>query len=173
LGGIRGGEGRYLHIHPARMTLRKALKMGCETNCPVEVLLVEDNLGDAKLTIEFLGVAGLPFRISVVRDGNEALLYLKKADGYEHAAMPKLILLDLRLPKRSGHEVLEAVRADPKLACIPVIILTSSDSSIDRERSLQLGANAFYTKPRNIGEWNRLTRCIAAFWSEHGLDRAC
>jgi len=155
------------------MTLGKALKMGCETNCPVDVLLVEDNLGDAKLVIEFLGEAGLPFRIRVVRDGNEALLYLRRVGGYEQAAMPELILLDLRLPKRSGHEVLEEVKADPELACIPVIVLTSSDSGIDKDKSLRLGANAFYTKPRNIGEWNQLTQCIAEFWSEHGLDRAC
>ncbi len=112
----------------------------------VNVLLVEDDPGDVLMTREAFDEY-LHNRLDVVTDGAAALAYLRNEEPYGESPRPDLILLDLNLPRRDGREVLEEVKADPKLAHIPVIVLTTSQAEEDVLRSYQLHANAYVTKP--------------------------
>jgi CheY-like chemotaxis protein len=131
---------------------------------PIEILLVEDNPGDARLTREALKEAKIANTLAVVSDGVEALDYLHREGKYEHVHHPDLILLDLNLPRKDGREVLAEIKEDPNLRRIPVVILTTSQAEEDIFRSYDLHANCFVTKPVNLDEFLKAVRAIEDFW---------
>jgi two-component system, chemotaxis family, response regulator Rcp1 len=131
---------------------------------PVEILLVEDNPGDVRLTIEALKEGRVSNRVTVVGDGEEALACLRKQGKYAHAARPDLVLLDLNLPRKGGQEVLAEVKADPDLRRIPVVVLTTSQAEQDILRSYDLNANCYITKPVELGQFLAVVRSIEDFW---------
>ena len=129
------------------------------------VLLVEDNPGDADLTREAFREAGMgDVKISVAWDGVEALSFLRRGAGFEHAARPGLIFLDLNLPKLSGRHVLEEIKRDPKLCQIPVIVLSSSDAPSDVGESYDRHANCYLRKPLDFAEFIELLKLLKKFW---------
>ncbi|MCX6979699.1 MAG: response regulator [Verrucomicrobia bacterium] len=130
----------------------------------VEILLVDDNIGDVVLTKEALKGAEFPNRVSVVRDGCEALEFLRRTGKFANASRPDLILLDINMPRKNGCEVLEEVRSDEDLRLIPIVILTSSEAEDDIRRSYELGANCFVTKPADLDEMVRVVQAINHFW---------
>ena len=114
---------------------------------PIEILLVEDNPGDARLAVEALKESKVRNNLYHVRDGVEAMNFLRRQGEYADETVPDLVLLDLNLPRRDGREVLQEIKADPDLRHIPVIVLTTSQAEEDVLRSYQLHANAYVTKP--------------------------
>ena len=128
------------------------------------VLLVEDNEADVRLTREALREAGDTVRLSSVADGEQALAYLRRNDGYADAPRPDLMLLDLNLPRKNGLEVLEEMRADPDLVALPVIMLTSSRAASDVAACYARGANAYVVKPLELDEFMDLIGAIRSFW---------
>jgi two-component system, chemotaxis family, response regulator Rcp1 len=131
---------------------------------PVEILLVEDNPGDIRLTMEAMREGKLVPNVSVVRDGMEALEFLHGEGRYVSAARPDLILLDLNLPKKDGREVLEEIKGDPELRQIPVVILTTSEAEQDVLKTYDLHANCYVTKPVDLEQFLRVVRLIEDFW---------
>ncbi len=131
---------------------------------PVEILLVEDNLGDVRLTKETLKESKLLNRMSVVTDGVEALSFLHREGPYAEAPRPDLILLDLNLPKKDGREVLAEIKADEHLRRIPVVVLTTSGAEQDILKAYDLHANCYITKPVNLDQFSAVVRAIEAFW---------
>jgi CheY-like chemotaxis protein len=130
----------------------------------VDILLVEDNAGDIKLTRKAFENAALRNDIDVVTDGVEALRYLRREAEYADAPRPDLVLLDLNLPKKNGDEVLEAVKSDDDLSRIPVVILTSSEAESDIVRTYDLHANAYLTKPVTFDGFTDVVDQIEGFW---------
>ena len=128
------------------------------------VLQVEDNEADVRLTREALREAGQEVRLSVVADGEQALAYLRNEPGFEDVPRPHLVLLDLNLPRKDGVEVLQEMRGDPKLAPIPVIVLTSSSEARDVDACYAAGANAFVVKSVELDEFIDRIGVIRAFW---------
>jgi CheY-like chemotaxis protein len=128
------------------------------------VLLVEDNEADVRLTREALREGGETVRLSSVADGEQALAYLRRQQGYTDAPRPDLVLLDLNLPRKNGLEVLEEMRADPHLAALPVIMLTSSSAGSDIVACYSRGANAYVVKPLELDDFMRLIGAIRSFW---------
>ncbi len=126
----------------------------------VEVLLVEDNPGDAELVREALAEGDVPHSVNVVGDGEEALAYLRGEGRYAGALLPDLLLLDLKLPKKSGLEVLADVKADESLRRIPVIVLSSSDAPEDVSRAYDLRASCYVTKPADLDEFERVMQTL-------------
>jgi chemotaxis family two-component system response regulator Rcp1 len=131
---------------------------------PIEILLVEDNPGDVRLTIEALREGKLANNLRVARDGAEALQYLRREGPFAGAVRPDLILLDLNLPKRDGREVLGEIKQDPDLRRIPVVILTTSQAEQDIVQSYDLYANCYITKPVDLDNFVRVVRSIDSFW---------
>jgi CheY-like chemotaxis protein len=131
---------------------------------PIEILLVEDNPGDARLTREALAMSKIRNNLHLARDGEEALAFLRHEGRFAGAPEPDLILLDLNLPRRSGREVLEDVKKDEALKHIPVVVLTSSQAEEDIMRSYRLHANCFITKPVDLEQLNRVVQGIEQFW---------
>ena len=131
---------------------------------PVEILLVEDNPADVRLTLEALKDARVPNRLHVARDGVEALRMLKDDTGT--VPRPDLILLDLNLPRKDGREVLQEIKQDEALRHIPVVILSTSQAEQDILQSYRLRANAFITKPVEIDHFFQVMRSIEHFWLE-------
>ena len=131
---------------------------------PVEILLVEDNPGDVKLTIEALRDGKVHNHLSVAQDGVEALAFLHREGKYATAPSPDLILLDLNLPKVDGREVLAEVKADDSLKHIPVVILTTSQADQDILRSYDLHANCYVTKPVDLDQFIAVVQSIETFW---------
>ncbi len=129
-----------------------------------EILLVEDNPGDARLTVEALRDAKVLNRLTVVRDGEEAMAYLHRQGRHSNAVRPDLVLLDLNLPKKDGREVLAEMKADEGLRRIPVVILTTSSAEQDILRSYDLHANSYITKPVALDEFMQVVRTIEDFW---------
>jgi len=127
------------------------------------ILLVEDNPGDARLMREALQEAGLPHKLTVVQDGPSALAWLRGEAG-EDIARPHLILLDLNLPRLSGHELLRELKADPGLSQIPVVVLTSSTAEEDVRRSYELHANCYIAKPVGLEQLLATVRSLSEFW---------
>ena len=137
------------------------MRMGSE---PIEVLLVEDNPGDVRLTREALRDGKVHNNLSVAPDGVEALAFLRRQGKYADAPRPDVILLDLNLPKKDGREVLEEIKADPSLARIPVVILTSSEAERDIAQAYALHANCYVTKPVDLDQFITVVRSIEDFW---------
>jgi chemotaxis family two-component system response regulator Rcp1 len=133
---------------------------------PARVLLVEDNEADVRLTREALREAGEKVRLSAVGDGEQALAFLRRQEGFADAPRPDLVLLDLNLPRKNGLEVLDELRADPSLVSMPVIVLTSSAARQDVEACYAHGANAFVVKPQDLDAFMDLIGAIRAFWLE-------
>lgn len=131
---------------------------------PIDILLVEDNPGDARLTREALAMSKIRNRLHHVRDGEEALAFLRHARPFDDAPTPDLVLLDLNLPRRDGREVLEDIKRDPRLMHIPVVILTSSQAEEDILRSYRLHANCFITKPVDLEQLAKVVQGIEQFW---------
>jgi two-component system, chemotaxis family, response regulator Rcp1 len=131
---------------------------------PVQILLVEDNPGDVGLTIEALKEAKVLNKLTVVKDGIEALSLLRRQGQHAHAARPDLILLDLNLPKKDGREVLAEIKADDNLKRIPVIILTTSQNEQDVVKSYNLYANCYITKPLDLDQFIKVVKSIEDFW---------
>ena len=131
---------------------------------PIEILLVEDNAGDVRLTVEALKEGKVRNNLSVASDGVEALELLRRQGRFKAAARPDLILLDLNLPKVDGREVLAQVKQDPSLKRIPVVVLTTSEAEEDIVRTYDLHANCYITKPVDLEQFFRVVRSIDGFW---------
>ncbi len=141
---------------------------------PVEILLVEDNLGDIRLTQEIFKDCRVPSRLSVARDGEEAMTRLRREGEHSSAGRPDLILLDLNLPKKDGREVLAEIKSDPELRRIPVIVLTTSRDERDIFKSYDLHANCYLNKPVRLDDFIAVVRAIENFWLAHvRLPRCC
>lgn len=130
----------------------------------IKILFVEDNEGDIVLTLEALKEAKINNHITVLRDGEEALLYLKKKGKYKNAVTPDLVLLDINLPKTDGKEVLAEIKKDRELMVIPVVILTTSDSEKDILESYHNHANCYITKPVDFKKFMSVIHLIKDFW---------
>jgi len=131
---------------------------------PIDVLLVEDNPGDVRLTEEAFNEGRINNTLHVATTGEEAMEFLHQRGEYEDAPRPHLVLLDLNLPGKDGHEVLEDIRAAEDLQRIPVIVLTSSKAEEDVVRSYELSTNAYLTKPIGPDEFLELVRSFEEFW---------
>ena len=127
---------------------------------PIEILLVEDNPADVRLTQEALREGKVKNNLSVARDGEEALAFLRR----EGAPRPDLILLDLNLPRRDGREVLKEIKDDPQLRMIPVVVLTTSAAEGDILKSYALHANCYITKPVDLEQFITVVKSIDDFW---------
>jgi len=133
---------------------------------PIEILLVEDNPGDVRLTREALKDAKVRNTLHVAMDGVEALAFLRKQGKYAAVPRPDLILLDLNLPKKNGREVLEEIKQDDALSHIPIVILTTSQAELDIVESYRLHANAYVTKPVDLEQFLKVVGSIEEFWLE-------
>ena len=133
---------------------------------PIEILLVEDNPGDVRLTAEALRDARVRNRLSVAKDGVDALAFLRQEGEHGQAPRPDLILLDLNLPKKGGREVLQEIKQDERLKHIPVVILTTSQAERDIVQSYHLRANAYVTKPVDLEQFLKVIQSIEHFWLE-------
>ena len=130
----------------------------------IEVLLVEDSPGDVRLTREALKDTKMHISLNVVSDGTEAMTYLRREKNYAQAPRPALILLDLNLPRKDGRDVLKEIKESDALKSIPVVILTTSASPVDVERSYELHANCYITKPVDLQGFMRVVQSIDNFW---------
>ncbi len=130
----------------------------------IEILLVEDNPGDVRLTLEAFKEGKLINNLSVVGDGVEAMAFLRQKGKYTDMPHPDLILLDLNMPKMDGREVLAEIKKDTNLKHIPVVILTTSQAEQDILRSYDLHANCFITKPVDLDQFNAVIKSIHDFW---------
>jgi CheY-like chemotaxis protein len=131
---------------------------------PIEILMVEDNPGDVRLTREALKGGKVWNRLTVVEDGVAAMDYLRRLPPYETAPRPDMVLLDLNLPKKDGRQVLEEIKSDPSLKVIPVVVLTTSQAEEDVLRAYHLSANCYVTKPVDLHQFNRIVQAIEDFW---------
>ncbi len=131
---------------------------------PVEILLVDDNPGDIRLLQEAFGQGKVPSNRSVATDGDEAMAFLRRSGRFEGATRPDLVLLDLNLPGKNGRTVLAEIRADPTLAQIPVIVLSSSAAEQDIVRAYELRANCYITKPLDLEQFFAVVGLIEDFW---------
>ena len=130
----------------------------------IDILLVEDNPGDIRLTKEVLKEGKIRNRLNVVMDGEEAIFYLKKTGKYKDAVSPDIILLDLNLPKKDGREVLAEIKVDPVLMLIPVIVLTTSESEQDILNMYSHHANCYITKPVDFNQFISVIKSVEDFW---------
>ena len=133
---------------------------------PIEILLVEDDPGDVRLTREALKEGKVGNNLTVARDGVEALQLLRREGAHASAPRPDVILLDLNLPRMDGREVLKAIKSDERLRRIPVVVLTTSSADEDVVRSYDLQANCYITKPLDLDQFMRVMRTIGEFWLE-------
>ena len=130
----------------------------------IEILLVEDNPGDARLTLEAFKEGRVLNNLVVMKDGVEALAYLRRRGPYATSKTPDLILLDLNLPRKSGREVLAEIKADEQLKVIPVVVLTTSADDQDVARAYNQHANCYITKPVDLEQFLRVVHSIEDFW---------
>ena len=130
----------------------------------VDILLVEDNPGDVRLTREALQEAKFKNKLYVATDGVEAIAFLRREKPYAHAVRPHLILLDLNLPRKDGREVLAEIKADPDLKRIPVVVLTTSQAEADIIKAYNLHANCYITKPVDVDQFITVVKSIEDFW---------
>ena len=137
---------------------------GLEALRPIEILMVEDNPGDVRLTREALKGGKVLNQLHVVEDGVAALDFLYRRPPHEDAIRPDLILLDLNLPKMDGRQVLAKIKSDETLRLIPVVVLTTSQAEEDVLRAYRLNANCYVTKPVDLHQFNRIVQAIEQFW---------
>jgi CheY-like chemotaxis protein len=130
---------------------------------PIEILLVEDNPADVRLIIEGLKSTQVEHHLHTTLDGVQAVNFIRRQSPYELAPRPDLVLLDLNLPRMSGHEVLANIKMDPRYRRIPVIVLTSSKDSRDVEKVYDLNANSYIQKPTDLGMFQML-QSVQSFW---------
>jgi CheY-like chemotaxis protein len=133
-------------------------------NIPVEILLVEDNQADVRLTIEALKEGRIANNLSVARDGLEALAFLRKTGKFSNAPDVDLILLDLNLPKKDGREVLADIKSDPRLRRIPVVVMTTSKAEEDIVKCYDLHANSYVVKPIDLDKFIEVVKAIEEYW---------
>jgi CheY-like chemotaxis protein len=131
---------------------------------PIEILLVEDSPGDVRLTRETLKDSKVANNVSDVPDGDEAMAFMRQEGKYQNAPRPDLILLDLNLPKKNGHEVLKEIKGDSTLKRIPVVILTISDAEQDISETYGMNANCYITKPVDLEQFITVVNSIEDFW---------
>lgn len=131
---------------------------------PIEILLIEDNAGDARLAEEALREARVSNRLTWLADGAEALAFLRRERRYAGAPRPDLILLDLNIPRTDGREVLAAIKNDTSLRRIPVLVLTTSQAQEDIRHAYRLNANSYISKPVDLDQFIDAVRAIEAFW---------
>src|SRR5580765_2557976 len=139
------------------------------TNQPVEILLVEDNEDDAVIIQEVFSDMRLATLINVVRDGEEALAYLRRNGKYKVVRMPDIVLLDINMPKKNGFEVLEEIKKDPRLQSLPVIMLTTSHREEDIVRSYAKGACSYIHKLVDLDQFKHLILQFEHYWT--GISR--
>jgi two-component system response regulator len=130
----------------------------------IEILLVEDNPGDVRLTQEALKENKIRNNLHVTKDGVDAMHFLRKINGYKDAPRPDLILLDLNLPKKDGREVLTEIKTDEELRSIPVVILTTSADEDDVAKAYQMYANCYVRKPIDLNRFIEVVKVIENFW---------
>jgi CheY-like chemotaxis protein len=131
---------------------------------PIEILLIEDNPGDARLTKEALREARVSNRLSHVIDGVEAMAFVRREPPFADAPRPDLIPLDLNLPRKDGREVLAELKQDPKLRLIPVVVLTTSEAEQDILRTYELHGNCYITKPVDLDKFLHIVHAVESFW---------
>jgi CheY-like chemotaxis protein len=131
---------------------------------PIEILLVEDNPADVRLTQEALKEGKVRNNLHIARDGIEAIEYLRRVGKHASSPRPDLILLDLNLPRKDGREVLADIKADPELKAIPVVVLTTSAAEADIFKSYKLHANCYITKPVDLDQFVQVVKSIDDFW---------
>ena len=131
---------------------------------PVDILLVEDNPGDVRLTQEALKDAKLAVNLHVVNDGLEAMAFMRKEGQYAGKPRPDIVLLDLNLPKKDGREVLADIKSDPELKRTPVVIVTTSKAEEDIVKTYDLHANCYVTKPLDLDQFIIMVWSIEHFW---------
>jgi chemotaxis family two-component system response regulator Rcp1 len=131
---------------------------------PIEVLLVEDNAGDVRLTQEALKEGTLAVNLTIARDGLEATEILHQRNGHANAQRPDLILLDLNLPKMDGRQVLQEIKSDPKLMRIPVVVLTTCEADSDILSTYGSHANCYITKPVDMERFIDIVKLLEEFW---------
>ncbi|STX29668.1 two-component response regulator [Legionella beliardensis] len=131
---------------------------------PIQILLVEDSIGDIRLTEEALKESKLRVDLSVVMDGVEAMAFLRKEDKYTNVSTPDLILLDLNLPRKDGRQVLKEIKEDANLRSIPVAILSISKAEEDIAQSYNTHVNCYITKPLDLEQFIEVVRSIEHFW---------
>ncbi|QSJ17307.1 response regulator [Nostoc sp. UHCC 0702] len=131
---------------------------------PIEVLLVEDNPGDAQLTRIALEDSKISINLNVVEDGVEAMAFLRKQEKYAQVPHPDIVLLDLNLPRKDGREVLAEIKTDDNLKRIPVVVLTTSQAEEDVLRAYNLAANCYITKPVDFDQFVKIVQSIEHFW---------
>jgi CheY-like chemotaxis protein len=130
----------------------------------INILLVDDSEDDVEFTLKALEMTKLANKVAVVSNGIEAMAYLRKEGKYAGQPTPALVLLDLNMPKKDGREVLEEVKADPKLHTIPIVVLTTSQAEEDIVRSYDLHANCFVSKPVDLQGLVKVVQAIDNFW---------
>ena len=131
---------------------------------PIEILMVEDNPGDVRLTVEALKEGKVRNKLHVVEDGVEAMAFLRGEGEYADAPRPDLVLLDLNLPKKDGREVLAEIKGDPNLRRIPVVVLTVSEANEDILKTYDLHANCYVTKPVDLDQFIVVVKSVEDFW---------
>lgn len=139
------------------------MAVGLVTN-PIEVLLVEDNIGDVRLTQEALKEGKVLVNLAVARDGIEAMDFLLRRNQHASAVRPDLVLLDLNLPKKDGRQVLDEIKSNPELKSIPVVVLTTSEADSDILSTYGLHANCYITKPVDMDRFVEMVQLIEEFW---------
>ncbi len=130
----------------------------------IDILLVEDNAGDARLTQEAFRDSKVANKLHIVSDGALAMEFLRREGPYADAPRPDIVLLDLNLPKKDGRQVLREMKNDPELQSIPTVVLTTSEAEQDIVQSYQLHANCYLTKPVDLEKFLQIIRCIEDFW---------
>ncbi len=131
---------------------------------PIQILLVEDNPGDARLAVEALKESKVCNNLYHVEDGVQAMRFLRRQEEYASMPLPDLILLDLNLPRRDGREVLEEIKGDSELRIIPVVVLTTSAAERDLLKTYHLHANAYIVKPIDLDQFIEIVHAIEGFW---------
>ncbi|MEI6217691.1 MAG: response regulator [bacterium] len=131
---------------------------------PIEIMLVEDDAGDVRLTMEALKGAKVLNHLSVVGDGVEAMAFLRRQGKYANAPFPDLVLLDLNLPRKDGRAVLTEIKTDPALQCLPVVVLTTSQDELDVVQAYKTHANCYITKPVDLKQFLSVVEAIDSFW---------